>query len=46
LLGVPAAFFFKSIGAPHFPFAAMLATSRGLGLMLIGYRALLRAFSG
>ena len=46
LLGVLAAFFFKLIGAPHFPFVAMLATSLGLGLVLVGYRALLRVISG
>ena len=46
LLGVLTALFFKLIGAPHFPFVAMLATSLGLGLLRIGCRALLRAFTG
>ena len=46
LLGVLAAFFFKLIGTPHFPFVAMLATSLGLGLVQIGYRGLLRVISG
>ncbi len=45
LLGVLAAFFFKLIGTPHFPFVAMLATSLGLGLVQIGYRGLLRVIS-
>ena len=42
LLGVLAAFFFKLIGAPHFPFAAMLAISVGLGFALGALRALPR----
>jgi uncharacterized membrane protein (DUF485 family) len=45
LLCVLAAFFFKLIGAPHFPFALMLGTSLGIGVTLIGYHALLRVFS-
>ena len=42
LLGVLAAFFFKVIGAPYFPFAAMLAISVGLGFALGALRALPR----
>jgi hypothetical protein len=45
LLGLLTAFFFIFIGTPHFPFVAMLATSLAFGLMLMGYRALLRIFS-
>jgi hypothetical protein len=44
LLGVLTALFFKFYGAPHFPFALMVAVSVGLGLMLVGYYALLRLF--
>jgi hypothetical protein len=46
LLGVLTALFFKLIGAPHFPFVTMLASSLGLGLLRIGCRALLRTFIG
>jgi hypothetical protein len=42
LLCVLAAFFFKLIGAPHFPFVLMLGTSLGLGFLLVCYQALLR----
>lgn len=45
LLGVLIALFFKLYGAPHFPFVPMLGISMGLGLLLAGYRALLRLFS-
>jgi len=45
LLGVLAAFFFKAIGAPHFPFVLMLGSSLGIGLTLVGYHALLRVLS-
>jgi hypothetical protein len=44
LLGVLMALFLKFYGVPHFPFALMLGTSVGLGLMLVGYYALLRLF--
>jgi hypothetical protein len=44
LLGVLTALFFKFYGVPHFPFALMLGVSVGLGLMLVGYYALLRLF--
>jgi hypothetical protein len=44
LLGVLTALFFKFYGAPHFPFALMLGVSVGLGLMQVGYYALLRVF--
>jgi hypothetical protein len=44
LLGVLTALFFKLYGLPHFPFALMLGVSVGLGLMLVGYYALLRLF--
>jgi hypothetical protein len=42
LLGVLAASFFKLYGVPHFPFVLMLGASVGLGLVLVGYYALLR----
>jgi hypothetical protein len=42
LLGVLAAFFFKLIGAPHFPFATMLAISVGLGFARGAFSALLQ----
>ncbi len=46
LLGVLMSFFFKVSGAsPHFPFLTMLAISVGLGLVLIGYEALIRRLS-
>ena len=45
LLGVLTALFLKSYGVPHFPFVLMLGASVGLGLMLIGFYALLRLFS-
>jgi len=45
LLGVLVALFFKAYGVPHFPFALMLGVSVGLGLMLVGYHALLRLFA-
>jgi hypothetical protein len=44
LLGVLTALFFKVYGVPHFPFALMLGMSVGLGLMQVGYYALLRLF--
>jgi hypothetical protein len=44
LLGVLTALFFKFYGVPHFPFALMLGASVGLGLIQIGYYALLRLF--
>ena len=44
LLGVLTALLFKFYGVPHFPFALMLGVSVGLGLMLVGYYALLRLF--
>ena len=44
LLGVLTALFFKFYGVPHFPFALMLGVSVGLGLILVGYYALLRLF--
>ena len=44
LLGVLTALFFEFYGVPHFPFALMLGASVGLGLMLVGYYALLRLF--
>ena len=44
LLGVLTALFFKFYGVPHFPFVLMLGVSLGLGLMLVGYYALLRLF--
>ena len=45
LLGVLTAFFFKLIGAPHFPFVLTLGISLAIGVTLIGYQALLRVFS-
>jgi hypothetical protein len=45
LLGVLTALFFRFYGVPHFPFTLMLGTSVGLGLILVGYYALLRLFS-
>jgi hypothetical protein len=45
LLGVLTALFFKFYGVPHFPFALMLGSSVGLGLILVGYYALLRLFA-
>ena len=36
--------FFKFYGVPHFPFVLMLGVSVGLGLILVGYYALLRLF--
>jgi len=45
LLGVLAAFFFRLSGAPHFPFATMLAISVGLGFALGALRALRRLVS-
>jgi hypothetical protein len=42
LLGVLTALVLKLTAAPHFPFLAMLAASIGCGLVLAGYRALLR----
>jgi len=42
LLGVLTALFFKFYGLPHFPFVLMLGMSVGLGLILVGYCALLR----
>jgi len=45
LLGVLTALFLKLYGAPHFPFTLMLGASVGLGLMLVGYNALLRLFA-
>ena len=44
LLGLLTALFFELYGVPHFPFALMLGASLGLGLMLVGYYALLRLF--
>lgn len=44
LVGVLAALFFKSYGVPHFPFALILGVSVGLGLIQVGYCALLRLF--
>jgi hypothetical protein len=44
LLGVLMALFLKLYGVPHFPFALMLGVSVGLGLILVGYYALLRLF--
>src|SRR5437660_9546334 len=44
LLGVLTALFFKFYGVPHFSFALMLGVSVGLGLMQVGYYALLRLF--
>jgi len=44
LLGVLTALFFKFYGVPHFPFVLMLGVSVGLGLILVGYYALLRLF--
>jgi hypothetical protein len=46
LLGVLTALFLKLYGVPHFPFTLMLGASVGLGLMLVGYYALLRLLSG
>jgi hypothetical protein len=45
LLGVLTALFFRFYGVPHFPLALMLGVSVGLGLMLVGYYALLRLFA-
>jgi hypothetical protein len=45
LLGVLTALFFKLYGVPRFPFTFMLGASAGLGLMLVGYYALLRLLS-
>jgi len=45
LLGVLTALFSKFYGVPHFPFALMLGMSVGLGLMRVGYYALLRLFA-
>jgi hypothetical protein len=45
LLGVLTALFFKLYGVPHFPFTLMLGASVGLGLILVGYYALLRLFA-
>jgi len=42
LLGCLTALFLKLYGAPHFPFALTLGVSVGLGLLLVGYGALLR----
>jgi hypothetical protein len=44
LLGLLTALFLKLYGVPHFPFTLMLGASVGLGLMLVGYHALLRLF--
>jgi hypothetical protein len=43
LLGVLAALLFY--GMPHLPFTLMLGVSVGLGLVLVGYYALLRLFA-
>jgi hypothetical protein len=45
LLGLLMAFFWWSIGVPHFHFALMLGMSLGLGSTLLAYHALLRAVS-
>lgn len=45
LFGILVSFLFKLAGAPHFPFALMLAISAALGLVLIGYYALIRLLS-
>jgi hypothetical protein len=45
LLGVLTALFFRLYGVPHFPFTLMLGASVGLGLVLVGYYALLRLFA-
>jgi hypothetical protein len=45
LLGVLTALLFKVYGVPHFPFALMLGVSVGLGLLVVGYQALLRVLS-
>jgi hypothetical protein len=45
VLGVLTALFFKVYGVPHFPFALMLGVSVGLGLLVVGYQALLRVLS-
>lgn len=42
LVGVLMSFFWRSIGAPHFPFVLMFGMSLGVGAMLIAYYALLR----
>jgi hypothetical protein len=44
LLGLLTALFFKFYGVPQFPFALMLGMSVGLGLIQVGYYALLRFF--
>jgi hypothetical protein len=40
LLGVLTAFFWKSVGPPHFPFLLVLGVSLGLELVLILYHKL------
>jgi hypothetical protein len=45
LLGVLMALFSKFYGVPHFPFVLTLGVSVGLGLMQVGYYALLRLFA-
>lgn len=45
LLTALAAFFYKLIDKPHFPFGPMLATSIGLGLAVGAYTALVRLLS-
>ena len=45
LLGVLTALFFKCYGVPHFPFALMPGVSVRLGLMRVGYSAVLRMVS-
>jgi hypothetical protein len=45
LLGVLTALLLKFYGVLHFPSALMLGSSVGLGLILVGYYALLRLFA-
>ena len=45
LLGVLTAFFWRFVGAPHFPFLLVLAVSLGFELVLIVYNKLLAFLS-
>jgi hypothetical protein len=45
MLGVSMAFFWWSVGPPHFRFALMLGLSLGLGAILEAYHALVRILS-
>jgi len=45
ILSILTAFFFKFLGAPHFPFWGMVFFSVGCTLTLMAYHALVRLFS-